>query len=467
MIAFPSIFRGFGGRMVFFYAAVVTVTTAVILGVGRILLQTPIIEGVDLHNRTEFAEIKAILDHQQVSEDLYELTRAIGPHVRRDAALFHFQIYSEDGLSLYTSPNLDGHELPLPEDVTAPRTAEVDTLGPVRFAAFRYGPWNIVIGSPIAAIEQLFRVYEGISLTLLTGVFLGSLLFGHLISRTALQPIGEIAATADRITAQNLADRIPQPRGQDEVSRLVGLLNRMFGRLEHNFRQIEQFTADASHELRTPLQIIRLQAEKLHGDAEERAEATAREWAADILEETAKLNRMVGDLLTLAKTESGLWTPRRAAVALEPFLEDFRHDAEVLAEDGGVTFALQHTGPAQASIDRERIQQVLLNLLSNSLKHMSRGGTITLTSAARERGWQLVMEDEGPGLPPEELDTIFSRFYRTEAGRTKPGVGLGLAICFNLIRAHGGTLRAENRADRRGLRMIIALPLGPENGANG
>jgi len=450
--------RGYGGRLVFFYTALVTVTTGVLLGVGRYLLEAPIIAGVDLHIHTEFAEIEAILDQRLTSDDLYELTRAIAPHVRRDAALFHFQIFSDDGLSLYTSPNLGDAEMPLPENGQKAITAQVGMIGPVRLEAFPYASWLIVIGSPIAPIERLFRIYEGISLALLAGVFLGSLGFGSLLIRAALRPIGEIATTADRITAQNLTERIAQPKGDHEISRLVALLNRMFGRLEENFRQIEQFTADASHELRTPLQIIRLQAEKLHETAESQAEEQAQEWAADILEETAKLNRMVEDLLTLAKTESGLWKPQRQAVELAAFLQQFAHDAEVLAEEQAVTFSWQHLGPERIEMDRARIQQVLLNLLSNSLKHSPPGATITLESRPHGAGWQMILADEGPGLPPEELQTIFDRFYRAEGGQTKPGVGLGLAICHNLIRSHGGRIQAENRQDRSGLRMIIELP---------
>jgi two-component system heavy metal sensor histidine kinase CusS len=315
-----------------------------------------------------------------------------------------------------------------------------------------------MIGSRLEPMEHTLRQYTQTSLVLATLVALGSLGLGYGISRLALRPIRDIERTARRIGADNLAERIPVPPGRDEVAELVQLLNAMFGRIEASFRQIRQFSANASHELKTPLTLIRPNAERLRQKVADDPAATND--VDTLLEEIAHMQRVIESLLFLAKAESGALALARHEHPTQPFMVSVGEDAAVLAEDRGLRFEIERNDPGTAGFDWDLLRQLLLNLVSNAVAVTPAGGRLIMSSERAAGRWRIELRDEGPGLPPDQLENIFERFVQVRRidGPAATGHGLGLAICRSIARLHGGDVHAANRTDRSGMCLTVDLP---------
>ena len=290
---------------------------------------------------------------------------------------------------------------------------------------------------------------------------------GWAFARLALRPVRAIRETALRIGGDNLGARIPVPAGRDELAALTVLLNQMFDRLEAAFNQARRFTADASHELKTPLTLIRLNAENLRPRLASDPEAAAQ--LDDLLDSVVRLQRIVESLLFLAKAEAGTFALRLQSTTTTAVIDELAEDAAALCEDRGVRFVVTAGAAAEAvRCEPVLVRQLLLNLVGNAVRVSPPGAAITLESQVRDGRWTLRVTDDGPGLPPEQLERIFERFVRYERPATEApagaaqdstsGHGLGLAICRSIAELHGGTIRAENRADRTGLRVEASWP---------
>jgi two-component system heavy metal sensor histidine kinase CusS len=275
-----------------------------------------------------------------------------------------------------------------------------------------------------------------------------------------LRPLQFIRATAQRISSDNLSERIPLPAHEDELTDLARLLNQMFERLEASFAQIKRFAAEASHELKTPLSLIRLHAEKMLEDPT--LPPQGFEAVLVQLEQVARLNQIIEEMLFLSRAEAGALRLSLLCASPDDMLRRFEQDAQALAEHNERTFRLQVIAAPQVLFEERWLRHVWLNLLSNALAATPQGGLITMTSALRDGQWQVVMEDEGAGLTGDELARMFERFVQFgPAEQRAAGSGLGLAISRSIVLLHGGSITAENRPDRSGLRITVSLPSAP------
>ena len=450
----------FTARITLQIAALVTGTTIVVLLAVGWMLERQMTQSIEFMQELEVHELSKILGRDS-SISSTELAERIERDVERDTELYYIQIHKEKGSILFRSKNLVDAMLPdltyTDDQQVKSRTMTIPRLGPLQISEFYRGPWHIQIASPVTPVDRILKNFASVSGLLVVAVAMLSMGLGYGFSRVVLQPVRSIEQTAQRIRGDNLGERIPVPAGQDELSALSVLLNQMFDRLETSFDQIQRFTADASHELKTPLALIRLNAEKLRPRIAADGEASAL--LADLLDAIARLNQIIESLLFIAKAESGGLVlelkPHDVCTFLAPFIED----ARMLAEDRGVTFLRAEGSSGEARLEPNLMRQLLLNLLSNALNVSPPGDTITLETSQTAAGWRFVIMDEGPGVPAEQLERIFERFvrYNQSAGTTR-GHGLGLAICRTIVALHGGTIHAENRLDRSGLRMVIDLP---------
>lgn len=223
--------------------------------------------------------------------------------------------------------------------------------------------------------------------------------------------------------------------------------------LERLQRIRKEFLDDFSHEVRTPLAGMKSAAETLeHGGLTREQEVQLR----NVMQrQIARIERLVNDLSELNRIETGELELHKRPVALRELLHDLTEDFE--GRNDQIRFTVRGED-AIATIDAARAQQIFSNLLDNACKHGGGKGSV-LVDIAREEGEAVVrISDEGPGVPPQELDRIFHRFYRVDRSRSKPGTGLGLAIAKHLVAAHGGTIRASNRAEG-GAVFEVRLPL--------
>ena len=267
-----------------------------------------------------------------------------------------------------------------------------------------------------------------------------SIAVGGLAATVVTRPLRRMAAVASRVEAGELEQRSGLGGRRDEVGVLAHAFDRMLDRLEAVFRRQRNFVSDASHELRTPLTVLRGQLELLEHERD--ADRRRRE-VETALRELDRMNRLVDDMLTLAAAES------TDIVHLEPidlpgFMEDLRRDLPLLGERD-----YEVHGPSRGVLeaDPERLAQVLRNLARNAISVTQPGDTISINATPRDGRVEFTVADNGPGIPPAELDRIFDRFHRTDAGRDRRrgGTGLGLAIARALVEAHDGRIWAESQ----------------------
>jgi two-component system heavy metal sensor histidine kinase CusS len=386
----------------------------------------------------------------------------IGDRIRRTtefaSVLFFIEVHEKGRGILFSSSNLNGRQIP---DVPGRRTfnGTLEGVGELRVGEFVLGAKDVMIGTSLTQVRKVMDGYAEISLVLVCFMLVVSVITGLALSRIALRPVRLIQETANHIRSDNLSERIPVSDVQDEISNLARLLNGMFDRLESSFNQVRRFTAEASHELKTPLSLVRLQAEKLL--VEGGLTPTQEEAVQMQLEEIARLNQIIEELLFLSRVEAQAVTPQFQCEDPRRFLQAFAQDARVLTEDRSVRFTEKLTGGGRVEFDAKWIRQVLLNLIANALKYSPRGGLITLTSEFTVEMWRVAIEDDGPGVPPEQRERIFERFVRLEGApaQDEKGSGLGLAISRSILGLHHGQIRAEASTRGTGLRVVFEIPI--------
>jgi two-component system OmpR family sensor kinase len=252
------------------------------------------------------------------------------------------------------------------------------------------------------------------------------------------------------------------PLSGDEMARLALTVNGMLARLEQSFGSLHRFTADASHELKTPLMVLRAGVERalVHPGVPNEILQSLDETLAQI----NQMSEMVENLLTLARADEG-----RAPLAVEPaelreILSDVAETAGMLGEDSGIRVSSHMPEqPVLLAVDRHRIREMLLNLVTNAIKYTPPGGSVTLGLEEEEATGTVVISvrDTGIGIAPGDLPHIFDRFWRADPARSRtgerPGTGLGLAITKWIAEAHGGTITVQSRPGR-GTLFVVRLP---------
>ncbi|MBT3339030.1 MAG: HAMP domain-containing protein [Anaerolineae bacterium] len=325
------------------------------------------------------------------------------------------------------------------------------------------------VASSLAVIES---VRDDLLYILIMGVIFAVMLAGigsWLVIEKSLAPLDTVVATAEQINrADDLSRRIPYKQlPNDEVGQLVLTFNQTLERLETIFTSQERFLADVSHELRTPLTVI-----KGNLDLMRRMNTLDDEILTSIDEESNRLTRLVGDLLLLAQAETGKLPLQKDCLELDSLLFEVIQEMHILAGEK-LSIRLTEIDQIQVLGDRDRLKQVLLNLISNAIQYTPEGGEVFLSLAKVDEDARLVIRDTGPGIPAEDLPHIFERFYRTEKSRTRqktPGFGLGLSIAYWIINNHKGKINV-NSEEGKGTEFIISLPfvkskdlcLPPEN----
>lgn len=282
---------------------------------------------------------------------------------------------------------------------------------------------------------------------------------GWMSARRALSPIASVTNTALQITrADDLSRRIPMKGVQDdEVGHLVNAFNDTIARLEKLFATQRRFVADIGHELRTPLTVIRGNVDLM------RRMGTEDEQSLHSIElEVQRLSRLVEDLLILAQAESGKLPMDRRRVEMDTVLLEVCNHANVLSA-GRVDLEIGEIDQVLVCGDRDRLKQVALNLLANAVKYSADGGKVVVTLTKDAEQTYLRIEDDGPGIPEEDLPHIFERFYRGDKARHRhgqdgSGFGLGLSIAYWIVHNHNGQIEVQSQFGQ-GTTFTVRLPL--------
>ncbi len=281
---------------------------------------------------------------------------------------------------------------------------------------------------------------------------------GWLLVRNALLPVDRMRRKADEIGIDHLHERLAAPHPGDEIGALAITLNAMLDRLEAGVSTRRALIADASHELRTPLASMRAELDvSLRDPARTPAERATLE---SVREDVVRMSRTVDNLLTLARADEGALELIRGPVELDRAIEDVTATLRGLADARGVTLIGSGRGGI-VTADEQRLKQALTNLVENAIKYTPPGGEVVISSwrAGEQAGVSVV--DTGTGIPAQDLERIFDRFYRADPsrGRVSGGSGLGLAICQEIATAHGGSISVQSK-EGSGSTFTLALPAG-------
>ena len=272
-----------------------------------------------------------------------------------------------------------------------------------------------------------------------------------------LAPLDAATETALAINrADDLSRRIPYDvASDDEIGNLIEAFNQTLERLENLFTSQQRFLADVSHELRTPLTVI-----KGNADLMRHMKKFDEESLASIDQEAGRLTRLVGGLLLLTQADSGKLTLNKQPIELDTLLLEVFQEMRILAGNK-VHLKIANIDQIQFNGDRDRLKQVLLNLVANAIQYTPQDGDVLMGLARIGDQARLIVRDTGPGIPSEDLPYIFDRFYRAEKSRTRstsPGFGLGLSIAKWIVENHGGTINVESK-EGKGTTFAIWLPL--------
>lgn len=312
-------------------------------------------------------------------------------------------------------------------------------------------PLTIIVGRSLEVVQETRGSVVGL---LAAGVPLLLLVVGLVTWRVvgrALAPVDAIRAEVEAISSRELHRRVPQPPGKDEIARLATTMNGMLTRLERARLRERRFVSDASHELRSPVAAIRQQAEV----ARSYPDGTSTQELADVvLEEDARLQRLVEDLLLLTRVDEGTLPLRSAPVDVDDVLFDevkrLRATTELTVDGSGVS-------AGRVLGDREQLERLVRNLTDNAARH----AVHRVRLALREDDGRVVLEvdDDGPGVPEDMREAVFERFTRLDDARDRQhgGAGLGLSIVSEIARAHGGSVAVAD-APLGGARFTLTLP---------
>jgi two-component system OmpR family sensor kinase len=330
-----------------------------------------------------------------------------------------------------------------------------------------------VLGLSLAEVSQtthrLLLLESGVGLIVLVLIAGG----GYLVVQRSLRPLVEVERTAEAIAGGDLAQRVPESDPRTEVGSLSQSFNLMLGRIEQAFAErqaseqqarrseerMRRFVGDASHELRTPLTSIRGFAELYRQGALPTPEEVDRAMVR-VEEEAARMGLLVEDLLMLARLDQQR-PLERGPVDLLELAGDAVQDAQAVDPGRSVTLEAVAAGPAPiVQGDEQRLRQVFANLVSNALTHTPTTAPVVVRVSTAGGSATVEVVDRGPGIPVEDREKVFERFFRTDASRTRRsgGSGLGLSIVSALVAAHGGQI-AVGETPGGGATFVVTLPL--------
>ncbi len=324
----------------------------------------------------------------------------------------------------------------------------------------------LVVASSLRDVDSTLDRLLAIEIVVTVAVLGALVALGLWLVRLGLRPLDDIGKTAATIAAGDLSRRVERDDERTEVGRLGRSLNTMLGRIESSFRaqeaserKLRRFVADASHELRTPLAAVRAYAELYSRGAAERPDDLERSMRG-ISRESERMSLLVDDLLLLARLDDGR-PLARDPVTLDEVVGEAVETAQAVDPERPIELVAER---AVVIGDRDRLRQIVDNLLANVRAHTPPGAPVVVTVRQETQSAVIEVADSGPGLDPEQLEHVFERFYRADPSRARAsgGAGLGLSIVAAVAEAHGGRVSARSGPDG-GATFAIAIPLAPDD----
>ena len=295
---------------------------------------------------------------------------------------------------------------------------------------------------------------------------------GYFLARKSLAPVARMSATASRIGAANLHERLPVANARDELGGLALVINGLLARLDRSFEQQRRFMADASHELRTPIAIMRSEAEVALSEPET-SNQELRDSIAIFKDETKRLTAIVEDLFMLARADAGQYQLTPKELYLDELAGEVTRAVRALAAERELSLQLDAPKEMPFRGDENLLRRLLLNLVDNAIKYTSSGGAVTVSCKPEGNRYIITVSDTGPGIPAEAQPHIFERFYRADSARARAedhragltcGAGLGLSIARWVAEVHEGSLELLHSSTAGSVfQVILPAPQGHQD----
>jgi heavy metal sensor kinase len=304
------------------------------------------------------------------------------------------------------------------------------------------GSW-LQVGKTTEALSALLGQFGTIfGWVVLIALLLG-IAGGAWLARRTLAPIRQLINTVENvITTGRMSERMPLRQTNDEIARLARLFNDMLEKNETLIRRMREALDNVAHDLRTPLTRLRGVAElALQGEPDAK---TCRDALLDTMEESDRVLTMLNTLMDISEAETGLMKLDRQAFPLAELVGEVVELFQFVVEEKNITVTANIPPGLQVVADRNRLRQVLVNLLDNAIKYTPKGGRVEISAEARSDEVTVTVKDTGAGIPGEEIPRIWERLYRGDKSRSQRGLGLGLSLVRAIINAHNGRIEVQS-----------------------
>ena len=341
----------------------------------------------------------------------------------------------------------------------------MDVALPIRGASGSYIIYIIDNKETVTSLNaEIFSIIiEAMAIGLLIAILLGLLL-----AKTMVTPIQSLTKAAEKVASGDFSESVEND-ARDEIGVLSRTFNDMAGQLERNIEDLQnaeqmrkEFVANVSHELRTPVTSIRSYAETLCDAGSTMDAATEQRFLEVIVRESDRMTKIVQDLLTLSRFDAGSIAFDFQKFSFEKSVQDVYNAQLLEAQKHGHNFGLQFESELPEIVgDRARIEQVLINMLSNAIKYTPDGGRIRMTAGTKGDKVWCTVRDNGIGIPKQDIDRVFERFYRVDKARSREsgGTGLGLSIAYEIVQRHDGEMTLHSQKGK-GTAITVTLPIG-------
>ena len=331
------------------------------------------------------------------------------------------------------------------------------------------GRYIVYIIDNKATVQSLGRDLSSIILEAMGVGLMISVLMSLLLAKTLVTPIQELTRAAERVASGDFDHKL-ENSAQDEIGVLSNTFNNMADTLEDTLNDLKkseqmrrEFVANVSHELRTPITSVKSYSETLLEDPDMDPEMRQK-FLGVILNESDRMSKIVQDLLTLSRFDAGSIEFSFTTFSFEKSVRDVYSAMRMEAQKHSHEFTLEFRTPIPDIVgDRGRIEQVLINMVSNAIKYTRDGGRVKMTAGAKDGQVWCTVRDNGIGIPQQDVGRVFDRFYRVDKARSREsgGTGLGLSIASEIVSRHGGKLEIESK-EGRGTAITVRLPVeGP------
>ena len=459
--------RSIGFRLAAWYFLVFTFGMAIFSVATWFAMRASLFEAVEDELQDRVHGIAQFMQRNVPALSASEIRDEFREHSMLGADGDLFQVCDEQGKWLYRSVPLEHANMPivLPASVSTPRFEDHEIDGSRLRLYYR----RILAGGKpytVQAAAVMDEAYEALDQFRLILLFTAPFLLfvasatGYWLSARALAPVDSISATAQRISIENLEERLNVPQTGDQLQRLSETLNAMLSRLALSVRRMKQFTADASHELRTPVSLIRTTAEV----AVQRRDRSDQEYLQaldEILEESVWTSQMVDSLMVLARSDSGKEALEFHLVDMCAVVRNAAEQGEKLVRNRQSSFSKQISdGPVWIDADPDALRRALLILIDNAAKYTPPGGAVAIDFEVQGSFAVASVADSGTGIAKEDIPHIFDRFWRANKARSREqgGVGLGLSIAKWIVDSHRGSIEVESEPGR-GSTFYLRLPV--------